>query len=71
LFQHIEPADIIQGSLGDCYFLCSLASLAEYPALVRRLFEENEVNENGILAIWLNINGIWQRIIIDEYFPSV
>ncbi|MCP4294663.1 MAG: hypothetical protein GY786_03560 [Proteobacteria bacterium] len=41
IFKKIEPTDILQGSLGDCYFLCSLASLAEYPRLIERLFEEN------------------------------
>ena len=35
----IEPGDIRQGNLGDCYFLSSLSALAEYENLIARLFE--------------------------------
>ena len=70
LFRGISPGDIIQGSLGNCYFLCSLSSLAEYPDLIRRLFDFDEKNPYGIQAVWLNINGAWKRIIMDEYFPA-
>ena len=36
---NIEPADIKQGALGDCYFLSVLSVLTEKPDRVRRLFE--------------------------------
>lgn len=39
----IEPKDIKQGALGNCYYLCSLASLAEYKNLIARLFEYSDV----------------------------
>lgn len=57
----IEPNDICQGELGDCYFLCSLASLAEYKKLIERLFEYIDL-EYGYFLIWLCIDGIWKLI---------
>lgn len=71
VFNGISPNDIKQGSLGNCYFLCALSSLAEYPSLIERLFDSAEINEHGVHAVWLNINGVWQRIVVDEYFPVV
>jgi len=34
----IEPADIQQGALGDCYFLSALSVMAEKPDRIRQLF---------------------------------
>lgn len=47
----IEPADIKQGALGDCWFMCALASLAERPALVDHIFITKEVNDTGIYRL--------------------
>ena len=69
LFKKIEPTDILQGELGDCYFLAALACLAEYPPLIARLFEFDQKNPYGFYPIWLHINGAWKRIIVDDYLP--
>lgn len=60
LFENsIEPNDIKQGTLGDCYFLCSLSSLAEYKKLIERLFEYYDL-DSGYFLIWLCIDGRWR-----------
>jgi hypothetical protein len=53
-YESIEPNDIRQGALGNSWFLSALATLAERPALVERLFITKEVNQHGIykLKIW-------------------
>nr|QBH22547.1 calpain family cysteine protease [Philasterides dicentrarchi] len=68
-FGDIEPNDIKQGLLGDCYFLCALSAMAEQPNLIRRLFQDQEKNDQGVYSIWLNIFGEWQNIVIDDYVP--
>ena len=40
----IDPTDIKQGMLGDCYFVAALATLAEWPDRVKRLFVSDVSN---------------------------
>lgn len=70
-YQEIEPNDIKQGQLGDCYLLSSLSSLAERPHVVQKIFNPTEKNEFGVYSVWLNVNGIWKNIVIDDYFPCL
>ena len=69
VFKDIDPNDIRQGENGDCYLLCCLSSLAEQPSLIKRLFDIEHANDQGVYAVWLNINGKWKEIILDDYFP--
>ena len=67
----ISPDDINQGSLGDCYFLAVLSSLAEFPKRVHELFETDEVNTVGIYEVKFYINGRRTSVIIDDYLPVI
>ena len=40
----IDPNDIKQGMLGDCYFVAALATLAEWPDRVRKIFVTTKAN---------------------------
>ncbi len=49
--------------------MSALASLAERPALVERLFLTKEVNPHGLYRVKLCKNGEWVTVTIDDYFP--
>jgi calpain-15 len=56
-FEEIEPNDIQQGELGDCYFLSSLAAIAEEPERIRSMFLNLEANEAGVYGAFMCKNG--------------
>jgi calpain-15 len=68
-YESIEPNDIRQGSLGNAWFLSALATLAERPALIERLFITKEVNEQGVYKLRLCKNGEWVTVTVDDFFP--
>lgn len=41
LFNAVDPSDIQQGQLGDCWLVSAMASIAEYPDCVQSMIEEN------------------------------
>ena len=67
----VSPNDIIQNRLNDCYFLSACASLAEKPYRIYELFTTQKYNPNGYYICKLNFNGIYQEVIVDDYFPVI
>jgi hypothetical protein len=65
----IQPHDIRQGSLGDCYMVAVASALAEYPNRVKKLFVQNAYNKEGIFALNLYIKGRPEVITIDDQLP--
>ena len=61
--------DINQGMIGNCYFLSALSVFTQYPNLIRRIFKTEEINEFGQYAVNLCINGEFQMVEIDDFFP--
>lgn len=67
----IDPSDISQGILPDCWFLSALSSLAERPALIERLFITKEYNPLGVYKVRLVKNGEWVVVTVDDYIPCM
>ena len=61
--------DVIQGKLGDCYFLSSVENLCKFPSLIMKLFKTKEKNADGFYEILLYIDGRPQIVIVDDYLP--
>ncbi len=64
----IEPADVQQQEIGDCYFLSAIAADTEFPQLIYQLFRRTAVSPNGYYEVVLFIDGEWQVVILDDYF---
>ncbi len=47
LFNGIDPKDVAQGALGDCWLMAAIATLTEFPDDIRRLFLTKEYNPEG------------------------
>jgi calpain-15 len=65
----LESKDIIQGRLGDCYFLSAVSAIVErYPELVYRLFVLDK-NPSHLYGVRLFVDGKWITIVVDACFP--
>jgi calpain-15 len=67
----VDPDDICQGFLGDCWLLSSIACLAEFPEVIQSLFVTKEVTEDGKyeLRLYDPEAGEWINVIIDDFVP--
>lgn len=66
----IDPDDIQQGNVGDCYFLAAISSIAEVPSRIRKIFcDEMEISKHGIYRLQVASQGQLKEIVIDDLIP--
>jgi len=56
---------------GYVYLVDALNTLSTQPSLILRLFERKKVRKDGIHPVWVNINGKWQNLILDDLIPLI
>jgi hypothetical protein len=67
-----SPDSLVQGSLGDCWFISALSALASRnEAFLKNLILTPEIDPTGagVYAVRLWKNGGWVEIILDDRFP--
>jgi len=69
----VEACDIKQGTLGDCWLLAAMSTLAEHPGMIPNLFVDRELSPRGKYKVRLYDVKIdeWTIITIDDFVPCV
>ena len=65
----MSPQDILQGELGNCYFLSAIAALAQNNYRLKNIFQSLQMNKNGIYMARVLFNGVLQEVVVDDYVP--
>jgi len=66
-----KPSDVLQGQLGNCWFVSTVSLLANHPKLLDRVMETKEVSKLGAYQFKLYVEGKWTSVLIDSRVPCV
>jgi len=69
----VEPGDIQQGALGDCWLLGAFAAFAEVPGGLQNLFVNKEASSRGKykVRIYDAIDKVWTEVTVDDRIPVI
>jgi hypothetical protein len=65
----VDPDDIKQGQVGDCWFLSAVSVLCKKPEVAQRIFINKTVNSFGVYCVQFYKNGKRVQVLVDDSFP--
>ena len=68
----VNPLDIRQGKIGNCWIMSAASALAERPHRIENMFHysgKNEVNPAGVYGVNIFALGVPKTIIVDDFLP--
>eukprot|EP00403_Amphidinium_massartii_P011902 CAMPEP_0178421224 /NCGR_PEP_ID=MMETSP0689_2-20121128/26538_1 /TAXON_ID=160604 /ORGANISM="Amphidinium massartii, Strain CS-259" /LENGTH=617 /DNA_ID=CAMNT_0020042731 /DNA_START=189 /DNA_END=2042 /DNA_ORIENTATION=- len=70
LFDGIDPNNLLQGQLGNCWLVAAMSCLAEFPDSVRELFQAHEeASGRYTIRLFDHRKDQFQSVVVDEYVP--
>lgn len=71
LFGPINPNQIGQGKVGDCWLIAAISCLAEFPGAVQKLFHRRGISEEGRydLKFYDARHDKWVDVTVDDLIP--
>jgi hypothetical protein len=64
----MNPSDVVQGNVGNCYFLSAVATAVSDVAVRRQLIDAT-FEAAGIYGVSFFLRGRWRMVWVDSYFP--
>ena len=67
----LNTKNITLGKVGSSYFFSAISAIADYPGLISKIFITKDYNPDGFYSLILFIDGEYQIVFIDDYFPCL
>ena len=67
--ESVNPQDINQGYIGNCWIMAAISAMAEVPGRVDSIFVNDDLSEAGIYAVQMYTLGVPFTQIVDDFIP--